>query len=75
MSPGLQWLIVSTLVLGAALFAAWRLMTVRLRLRLLSLLLRLLPAAADGVIARWRAGIARRIAADATSGCAACAKH
>jgi hypothetical protein len=77
MSPVLQWLIVGPLVAGAVLFAAWRLLTVRLRLRLMSALLRLLPAASSGPVARWRAGVARQIAADAASGggCATCSKH
>jgi hypothetical protein len=71
----LQWLIVAPLVAGAALVAAWRLMTVRLRLRVLSQLLTILPAAEGGMIGRWRASVSRRIAAEAASGCAACSKH
>jgi hypothetical protein len=75
MNPALQWLIVLPLVVGAALFAAWRLITPRLRLRVLSALLRILPAASTGVFARWRADVARRIAAESAGGCAACGKH
>ena len=75
MSALLQWLIVAPLVLTAALFAAWRLITARLRLRVLSGLLRALPATSTGTVARWRAEVARRIAAEAVSGCAACSKH
>jgi hypothetical protein len=75
MSQSLQWLLVLPLVIAAALFAAWRLITPRLRLRLLSNLLQALPQTSTGVLARWRASIARRIAADASSGCAACSKH
>jgi hypothetical protein len=77
MSPALQWLIVGPLVLGAVLFAAWRLLTVRLRLRVMSALLQVLPATSAGPVARWRAGIARKIAAAAASsgGCATCSKH
>lgn len=75
MSPLLQWLIVLPLVAGATLFAAWRLMTVRLRLRLLSTVLQVLPAGSSGVVGRWRQEVARRMAADAASGCAACSKH
>ncbi len=51
MSPLLQWLIVVPLVAGAALFAAWRLITARLRLRVLSRLLQALPPTSTGVIA------------------------
>ncbi|MEO6079754.1 MAG: hypothetical protein ABIQ86_08260 [Steroidobacteraceae bacterium] len=77
MSHFLQWLIVLPLVLGAGLFAGWRLITPRLRLRVLSGLLRALPQTSTGVLARWRAAVAQRIAADAASGgaCAACSKH
>jgi hypothetical protein len=75
MSPLLQWLIVAPLVVGAALFAAWRLVTPRLRLRVLSRLLQVLPTTSTGAVARWRTEVARRMAADATSGCAACSKH
>jgi hypothetical protein len=75
MSPVLQWLIVLPLVAAAALFAAWRLITPRLRLRVLSRLLQALPATSGGAIAHWRAGIASRLAAETSSGCAACSKH
>jgi hypothetical protein len=75
MSLTLQWLIVAPLVACAAVVAAWRLMTARLRLRLLSRLLQVLPVAEGGVIGRWRARVSRRIAAEAASGCAACSKH
>jgi hypothetical protein len=75
MSLTLQWLIVAPLVACAALMAAWRLMTARLRLRMLSRLLQMLPAAEGGVLGRWRANVAQRMAAEATSGCAACSKH
>ncbi len=77
MSPLLQWLIVAPLVLGAGLFAGWRLLTVRLRLRLMSALLQVLPDASAGPLARWRAAVARRIAADTagSGGCATCSRH
>ncbi len=75
MSPMLQWLITAPLVVVAALFAGWRLLTPRLRLKLLSVLLRVLPATSGGVLGRWRASVARRLAADAASGCAACSRH
>jgi hypothetical protein len=75
MNHGVQWLIVLPLVAGATLFAAWRLITPRLRLRVLARLLQILPAADGGVVGRWRASVARRIAADTASGCAACSKH
>jgi hypothetical protein len=75
MSLTLQWLIVLPLVLGAAMFAGWRLLTPRLRLKVLAALLRLLPQTAGGVTARWRASIARRIAAETAGGCAACSRH
>jgi hypothetical protein len=71
----LQWLIVAPLVVVAALFAVWRLLTPRLRLRLLAVLLRILPADSSGMLGRWRASVARRVAADAASGCAACSRH
>jgi hypothetical protein len=76
-SHALQWLIVGPLVAGALLFAGWRLLTVRLRLRVMAVLLRLLPDASSGPTARWRAAVARRIAADTASsgGCATCSKH
>jgi hypothetical protein len=70
-----QWLITLPLVIAAALFAAWRLITPRLRLRVLAGLLRLLPQTSGGLPARWRASVARRLAADTASGCAACSKH
>jgi hypothetical protein len=76
MTHGLQWLIVLPLVLAAVLFAGWRLITPRLRLRVLSALLRALPRTSTGVLARWRESVARRIAADAAgAGCAACSRH
>ena len=75
MSLTLQWLIVAPLVVAAALVAAWRLMTARLRLRLLLRVLQVLPAAEGGPVARWRAGVSRRIAAETASGCAACSRH
>jgi hypothetical protein len=75
MSSLLQWLIVVPLVVGAALFAAWRLVTPRLRLRVLSRLLQALPATSNGAVARWRTEVARRRATEANSGCAACSRH
>jgi hypothetical protein len=75
MSVTLQWLIVLPLVVGALLFATWRLLTVRLRLRVLSWLLQVLPATEGGVLGRWRAHLSRRIAAGSGGGCAACSKH
>jgi hypothetical protein len=74
MSPLLQWLIVLPLVVGATLFAAWRLMTARLRLRVLSGLLQCLPKREHGALAHLRSAIARK-ASEAASGCAACSKH
>ncbi len=77
MSPALQWFIVGALVAGATGFAVWRLLTPRLRWRALAALLACLPANTAGPVARWRAAVAGRIAADAAGGsaCAACAKH
>ncbi len=75
MNPVLQWSIVAPLVVGAALFAGWRLLTPGLRLRLLTVLLRLLPETAGGARGRWRASIVRRIAAETAGGCAACSRH
>jgi hypothetical protein len=75
MSASLQWLIVAPLVLGAALFATWRLLSSRLRLRLLSLLLRSLPQSGSGPLASLRSALARRVAAESASGCGACSKH
>jgi hypothetical protein len=74
MSITLQWLIVLPLVVGATLFAAWRLMTARLRLRALSKLLQWLPLRERGALARLRSAVARK-ASEAASGCAACSKH
>ena len=73
----MQWLVVALLVAGAAFFATWRLLAPRLRLAALATLLKLLPATSTGLVARWRASVARRIAADAArgSGCAPCSKH
>jgi hypothetical protein len=75
MSPLMQWLIVLPLVMGAALFAAWRLMTSRLRLRMLLRLLHALPTGDGGRVGRWRRNVSARIAAESASGCAACSKH
>ncbi|MEO8315433.1 MAG: hypothetical protein ABI645_11625 [Pseudomonadota bacterium] len=75
MSLLLQWLIVAPLVLAAVLSAVWRLLTSRLRLRVLSGLLRCLPQKTDGPLASLRSALARRVAAESPGGCAACSKH
>jgi hypothetical protein len=71
----LQWLIVVPLVVAAALFAVWRLLSARLRVRMLSWLLMWLPQQAPGPVTRLRAALARRVSLETAGGCAACSKH
>jgi len=68
MSLALQQLLVSVLVLACALFSAWRLLSVRLRLRVLERLARLRGLGSARWLARLRAAaLARQL--DACGGC------
>jgi hypothetical protein len=72
MSIALQWLIVAPLIVAAMLFAVWRLLTARVRLRVLSGLLAVLPQSG------WpwtglRVVLMRRVSREA-AGCAACSR-
>jgi len=70
MSVLLQQLLVGTLVAGCVLFSAWRLMTVRLRLRTLALL-----GALPGLErAAWLAQLRERTLARQLSACGGCAQ-
>jgi hypothetical protein len=70
MSLVLQQAAVALLVVGCALFAAWRLASLRLRLATLAALARV-PGVGDGEwLARWRA----RLAAS-SGGCGGCAHN
>ena len=67
----LQWAIVSVLVAVSVLYAAWRLMPMRYRLRLLE---HLLPEAASRTpLGRWRARVRGTMMNDAARGCQGCA--
>ena len=69
MSVLLQQLLVGTLVAGCVLFSAWRLMTVRLRLRTLALL-----GALPGLKrAAWLTRLRERTLARQLSPCGGCA--
>jgi hypothetical protein len=70
MSVGLQQLLVGVLVLACALFSAWRLMTVRLRLRALALL-GTLPALGR---AAWLVRLRGRTLAQQLSACGGCSQ-
>jgi hypothetical protein len=75
MSIVLQWLIVVPLVMAATLFALWRLLSARLRLRVLSGLLAMLPRSGGWPWAQLRAAAMRRMSLQTAGGCAACSKH
>ncbi len=64
----LQMLAVGLLVAVCALFSAWRLLSVRMRLRLLQSLRVTSDPAADG----WLARLHRRTLAGAGGGCGSC---
>jgi hypothetical protein len=66
-SQGLQLVIASLLVVGAAVFATWRLMSGTLRLRAIEALLRVLPQSG------WLQGLAAR--QRTATGCAACERN
>ena len=70
MSLWLQQLLVGALVLACVLFSAWRLMTVRLRLRTLALLAAL-PGAGR---AAWLARLRERTQAQQLSACGGCSQ-
>ncbi len=70
MSQLLQQLAVALLVAGCALFAAWRLASLRLRLAMLGALARVPGVGGTAWLARWRA----RLAAS-SGGCGGCAHH
>ena len=67
MSQGLQLVIVTLLVVGAAVFATWRLLSGTLRLRVLEALWRVLPLSGwlQGLVARQRTA----------TGCSACERN
>lgn len=65
----LQALVVAVLVLGSAAFAAWRLSSARLKLRLLDTLK---PDTAHAW-GRWLAHLRRGVAQELMHGCSACA--
>ena len=67
MNQALQLIIVSLLVVCAAVFATWRLMSGTLRLRTIEALLRVLPGNA------WLRGLAAR--QRTATGCAACERN
>lgn len=69
MSLALQSLAVGLVVLGCALYSAWRLMSPRLRLRALDALERL-PRA---LITPWSVRLRQRTLARLTGGCDGCA--
>ena len=70
MSLGLQQLLVGVLVIACTLFSAWRLMTVRLRLRTLALL-GALPGAGR---AAWLGRLRARTLAQQVSACGGCSQ-
>jgi hypothetical protein len=67
MSQALQLAVVAVLVVGAAVFATWRLMSGTLRLRLIEALLRVLPQSV------WLQGMASR--QRTATGCSACERN
>jgi hypothetical protein len=71
MNNVVQWLIVSLLVAGAAVFATWRLISGALRLRMLEALLRVLPRRSG--LSGWLGGLAAR--QRAATGCDACERN
>jgi hypothetical protein len=75
MSQALQLVIVALLVVGAALFATWRLMSGTLRLRTIEALLRVLPGdpGQPGGLTGWLQGLAAR--QRTATGCAACERN
>ena len=64
----LQSILVGVIVLASVLYAAWRLMTPRVRLRLVQRLAVIAP----GYTARWLARLQSADAAGAATGCASC---
>lgn len=72
MSQIAQLVIVTVLVVGAVMFAAWRLMSGALRLRTIESLLRALPQRNSG-LSGWLQRLAAR--QRAATGCAACERN
>ncbi len=70
MEFALQTLLVAVLVIGSALFAAWRLSPARLKLRLLDALN---PNTAH-LWGRWAARLRSSVAEEMTQGCGACSR-
>lgn len=66
----LQGIVVGALVGGCALFSAWRLATVRARLRVLEALAALPPLSSTA----WFARLRERTLARSTSGCGGCSQ-
>ena len=75
MSVTLQWLIVAPLVVVAATSAVWRMLTTRLRIRVLSGLLALLPQSNGRPWVQLRAALMRKVSLETAGGCAACSKR
>ena len=70
MNAVLQQFIVIAVVIAAALFAAWRLVTVRIRLSWVEVVARHVPPAT--AVGRWLQRLAERQRAALGAGCAAC---
>jgi len=70
MSSVLQQVLVGLLVGGCALFSAWRLATVRARLRMLEALQRLAPFGATA----WMERLRQRTLARSTAACGGCSQ-
>jgi len=66
----LESLIVALIVIACAVFSVWRLLSARLRLRLIDALPRSLGAAERG----WRGRIRQKTLASLSGGCGTCAK-
>ena len=69
MSPLLQSVLVSLVVAACALYSAWRLVSLKFRLRVIDALGSLPPA----LTTPWLAALRRRALAQLAGGCAGCA--
>jgi hypothetical protein len=70
MEQVVQTLIVALLVIGSAVYAAWRLAPARMKLRALN---GLNPSDANAV-GRWLMKLRRRVTEELAQGCSACSK-
>jgi hypothetical protein len=75
MSPVLQELLVAVLVAAAAVYSAWRLAPLPLRLKLLDLATPLLGTVATAPLTRLRARTLAQLVAGGCSACAGAARH